>query len=155
MRIQWSSSAAQEMLGRLAQVDRSMEDCLRQSSAVRAAIAEANPDGANRALRAAEEHYGLLAKRLRAFEKALEAFQSAIRRADGLFEDAETELERLAERLDDARSAPNSRESGGERYIRWEPSAYAVMPDMRVSVMPMPDWFKAATTMAGAIEYVE
>ena len=155
MRIQWSSSAAQEMLERLAQADRSMQDCLRQSSAVCAAMAEANPDGANRALRAAEERYGLLAKRLRAFEEALEDFQSAIRRADGLFEDAETELERLAERLDDARSAPNSRESGGERYIRWEPSAYAVMPDMRLNIAPMPEWLRAATAAVGAIPYME
>lgn len=152
MRIQWSSNAAQEMLGHLSQVNRGMEDCLRQSAVVYAAITEANPDGANRALKAASERYGLLLNKMRAFGEALEDFQSAVRRADGMFEDAEMELRRLMGGLDDSQDAPNNRESGGERYIRWEPSAYAVMPDMRINVAPVPKWLEAATS---AIPYME
>lgn len=152
MRIQWSSGAAQEMLGRLERVNQSVNDCRRQSEAVRSAMAEANPDGGNKAMKAAEERFGQLVGSLRSFEEALKAYQSAVRRADSLFEDAETEIGRLAAGLDSAQGAPVNLESG-ERYVSWEPAAYAVMPDMRVGVAPVPEWLRAAA--ADAVPYME
>ena len=41
--------------------------------------------------------------------------------------------------------------SGSSGYVSWEPSAYAVMPGMRVSSVTIPDWLENAAAGAGAI----
>lgn len=155
MRIQWSSSAVQELLDRLAKADSNVEDCLAQVEKVREALALANPDGENQALNKAGERFALLTGRMRAFEETLESYRRAVRISDELFEEAETELKRLAENFSNASGAPIDSGDGGNRAICWTPEAFGVMPEMRTGLPPLPDWLMAVAVESNRIPYME
>ena len=152
MRIQWSSGAAQEMLIRLEQAEQGLNSCLRQTALVKSALDEANVDGDDQALRKMKERFDGCTQRLKSFENVLDDFMSALRKADELFEDAESDLVHMGEELSESKESPRYIvNSGSGGYVSWEPSAYAVMPGMRVSSVTIPDWLENAAAGAGAI----
>ena len=155
MRIQWSSGAAQEMLIRLERADQGLADCVRQSALVRSALDEANADGEDQALRKAKERFEACAQEIRAFAEALDDFRSAVRRADERFEDAEAGVIRMAANLSQASAAPGRENGVGERYVNWEPSAFSVLPNMRVSGAPVPEWLETVTAGSNAIPLMD
>lgn len=81
MRIQWSGDVAQEMLGKLQEANRGMQECLRRAAAARQQMAGADPDGQNRAMQAATERFERCSGRLQLLATQLGDFQRALRRA--------------------------------------------------------------------------
>ena len=57
MRIQWNSGAVEEALARLRSAQDGLEACKSRAQRIRRQFADANPDGENRALRAAENRF--------------------------------------------------------------------------------------------------
>lgn len=148
MRIQWSSEAAGAMLSRLDESDQGLNGCLRQAAQILSALDEANIDGDDSALSKAKERFEGCRERLLTLTAALEDFTDALRRADKLFEQAEDDTIRLADGAGSA-SAPPVRYTL-KNTVRWEPAAFAVMPEMRTRIAALPDWLENITAGADA-----
>ena len=148
MRIQWSSEAARAMLSRLDESDRGLQGCLRQAAQILAAIDEANKDGDDEALIKAKERFETCRERLTKLARSLEDFTEALRKADSLFEQADDDTIRLANGV--GRQAPPPPGSRMRRAVRWEPTAFAVMPQMRTRITAYPAWLENATAAADA-----
>lgn len=149
MLIQWNSSAAQEALSRLRRTERGLEDCLSRSQTVRSALQEANPDGENQTLKKALDRFESCEKKLRQLLDDVERYETGVRRANSGFDDAEQSAVRTVENLSTASAVPVTG-SGAGRFVRWEPAAYATIPEMRVHVAPMPAWLEDAATESSA-----
>lgn len=137
MVIQWNSDAAQEALSHLRRAEQGLQNCLQQAQNVRAALREANKDGENKQLNKVSETFDEYEKRLRLLLEDVDAYETGVRRADTGFNEAEQRLTRLVKDLGGATDG-----AGGS--AQWTPGAYAVTPNMRVGVAPMPAWLERA-----------
>lgn len=151
MKIQWNSDAAQEVLERLRRADRGLEDGLRQAKAVRAALADANAEGDDRALTALAERFAGCARGLEALAQELAEFRGAVLRADAEFEEAERTISRTAGNLESRLAPPLEGEGAAVRWANWEPEAFAVMPEMRVRAMRVPQWLEQIVSAPSAL----
>ena len=141
MRIQWSSRSVEQALGRLRGVREGLEACNVRVHSVRRRFADADPDGQNRAMRVASARFEECCIQLRHLTECVEYFESALRRAEARFEDAEAQAIRCAESIDAAERTkwtPVRRVDG----IRWQPTAVVYMPQARDSAPPLPDWLE-------------
>ncbi len=138
MRIQWSSAAAQEMQTRIEEAKQGLMECLRQADSIRILMDEANVDGTDRALIKAEEQFERGAYRLKSFGYELDDFKSALSKADELFDATETML--FCRASEQVSAEPCRIISSG--YVRWESTAYAVMPIMRIRTVLLPKWLE-------------
>lgn len=143
MLIQWNSGAAQEALSRLRRTKRGLEDCLQQSQTVRSSLQEANPDGENQTLKKALDRFESCEKKLRQLLDDVELYETGVEKADDGFSEAEQSAVRLVGELSGASPAPVTG-GGVVRFVRWEPAAYATIPEMRVHAAPMPSWLEDA-----------
>lgn len=149
MVIQWNSSAAQEALACLRKAEQGLQDCLQQAQTVYAKLENANPDGENKQLNKVRECFAGCEKRIRLFMEDVEAYEEGVRQADTRFDEAEQGCRRAVESLDITGGVPLAGGSGG--YVKWDPAAYAVTPDMRVRIAPMPSWLEDAAAEAVAV----
>ena len=141
MRVQWNSNAVEQLRKRLWDAREGLEMCERQARGVRLCLEDANPDGENRTLRASLARFEECCARLRLLTERVDAYDSALLRADDTFEQAEARAVRYAEAIDVVSYAktPVSRSNG----FRWEPASVAYMASLRESAPPMPDWLDA------------
>lgn len=147
MLIQWNSGAAQEALSRLRRTKRGLEDCLQKSQTVRSSLQEANPDGENQTLKKALDRFESCEKKLKQLLDDVERYETGVEEADDGFSEAEQSAVRLVGELSSA--SPVAVGSGAGRFVRWEPAAYAAIPEMRVRVAPMPSWLEDAAMEKG------
>ena len=88
MRVQWNSGAVEQMRKRLRDAREGLEMCERQARGVRLCLEDANPDGENRTLRASLARFEECCARLRLLTERVDAYESALLRADDNFEQA-------------------------------------------------------------------
>ena len=81
MRIQWNSGAVEEALARLRSAQDGLEACKSRAQRIRRQFADANPDGENRALRAAENRFAQCWTQMQRLAERVDGFESALRRA--------------------------------------------------------------------------
>ena len=115
---------------------------VRASGARRASLPRRREPGRrNRTLRASLARFEECCARLRLLTERVDAYESALLRADDNFEQAEAQAVRYAEAIDVVSYAktPVSRSNG----FRWEPASVAYMASLRESAPPMPDWLDA------------
>lgn len=146
MIIQWDSGAAQETVDRMRKAENELQDCLRQVQTVRAALEAANPDGESKLLNEVRERIDTCDRRLKRLLDDVEAYGRGTRNTNARFEEAERSLVRMVEGSD------ASKVFGGTGGLRWEPEAYAVTPNMRVRVAPVPAWLENAVADGAALE---
>ncbi|MBQ3079555.1 MAG: hypothetical protein IJC48_06125 [Clostridia bacterium] len=145
MRILWNSETAQELLKRLDKAKDRLDECLNQTRNARQALSEANADGDDRVLIKAGNRLAACEKQMDAFSESLDEFIDAIRRTDGMFEETEADIARMA--IGEANvpyRSPSAASSGGW-YANWEPAAFVMMPDMRIRTVEIPEWLEAIT----------
>ena len=100
MWVQWNSGAVEQMRKRLRDAREGLEMCERQARGVRLCLEDANPDGENRTLRASLARFEECCARLRLLTERVDAYESALLRADDNFERAEAQAVRFAEAID-------------------------------------------------------
>lgn len=138
MRIRWDSEVAQDVLGQLGRSARGMDTCIGQLGAVRAELSDGDSD----AIRALSERFERFARDLSELYRELGEYRHAVLRADDVFDETARRARRLSEKLDGGVRAPVDAIDGA--HARWSPGAYAVMPEMRVRVAPIPEWLEEA-----------
>ena len=140
MRIQWSSTAAQETADKLRSAEYALGDCLQRTGLVYSALAEADPDGENKTLQKLSEQFGVCARRLKKLRDGVDDLNRAILKTDERFQEAEARILHLIDAMAQGDDAPAY--SAPAAYVNWVPEAFAVMPDMRINTPPLPFWLK-------------
>ena len=146
MIIQWSGESVREALACLRRAEQGLLGCIQQAASVRKAMDEANPDGENKALNEALEHFETCEQRLKDLLAGVEEYEERTRRTNARFEEAEESLLSLVERLDGFLTAPPDYRGNGN--VHWQPKAYAAAPRMRVEAAPSPAWLEDVTENA-------
>lgn len=140
MKIQWSSTAAQETMEWINRAERGLDDCLHQAAFVYSALAEANPDGENKALRRMSEQFKSSVRRIKALKDSVNCFERAVMKTDECFQDAESRILHLCDAMTISEEVPVYTAPSG--YLNWVPEAVSIMPDMRINTAPLPFWFR-------------
>ena len=141
MRIQWNSGAVEEALARLRSAQDGLEACKSRAQRIRRQFADANPDGENRALRAAENRFAQCWTQMQRLAERVDGFESALRRADANFMRAEAEAGRYAQAVDAENILVRLRAEPPSGFY-WQPAAVVYMPEARSSASPLPDWLE-------------
>lgn len=145
MRIQWSSSVAQEILRYMRTAGRSMDAGMGNAKVVEAALADANPGSDNSVLnRLSDEFHDVLIR----LEKLTDAFDNAIhlmQDAIDTFEDAEREISSTIDRIETG--VPGEVLGFGFRSAQTELMGWTseprLMPVMhRFDEIPAPTWLQ-------------
>ena len=111
MRLQWSSEAAQEIMNRMRSAERGLEESLQRAQVAREALDAANADQEDRALKALALRLSISVSRLRQTTEALENLIDSVKRADSGFQNAETSISTMINRIGEARAAGRSEAS--------------------------------------------
>ena len=155
MRIEWKEESALVILRKLKSIQQTLEAGEQKSSLVRNALAEADPDGSNKRIKAIGEAFEATVVKLKRVIENVDEMTKATNRMINLFEDSERDAIRLLRSLEEGFRAGKMepRHTGlGTAYAIVDTVAQlpielpepVVMPAARVSAFgEAPDWLEA------------
>ncbi len=141
MRIRWSDDAVREMTTRMNAATQALQDAAALGRRVETLLEQANADGSNSALRKMQQRLSEWQYRLGRLQTNTDTFCTGLARAGQLMNEAEASALRRTRQL----MAGHGAEIDSGRYgaYSWSKSDVFILPQMRGSSAPVPDWLSA------------
>lgn len=147
MNILWSPEAVEAAQARLTRAKQALEDCVSQSTDMRAVLLDTSDGGEpDKALMKALDRFDEIAQRISKLNERTGDYSQALLRANANFETAEGEVLQMAKEIEG--TAADYRVPDGHEAVAWTPVNSGTMPEMRENVWVLPDWLDREVMMS-------